>query len=175
MKHTRRGLARFAMASLAALALMGLAAPLWAGSADPTPETIVMTVTYEDGSGREMRELTLGEVMELPVSGFETSTVWTEGVQRFEGVWLEDLIAHLGLSEGTLELSALNEYLVDFQADEIPGSKALVAYRHNGKLMSAREKGPLWIVYPYDDGPEFQTELTFMSSIWQLDRIIALP
>lgn len=175
MKHTRRGLARFAMASLAALALMGPAAPLWAGSADPTPETIVMMVTYEDGSGREMRELTLGEVMELPVSGFETTTVWTEGVQRFEGVWLEDLIAHLGLSEGTLELSALNEYLVDFEADEIPGSKALVAYRHNGKLMSAREKGPLWIVYPYDDGPEFQTELTLMSSIWQLDRIIALP
>lgn len=175
MKHTRRGLARFAMASLAALALMGPAAPLWAGSADPTPETIVMTVTYEDGSGREMRELTLGEVMELPESGFETSTVWTEGVQRFEGVWLEDLISHLGLSEGTLELSALNEYLVDFQADEIPGSKALVAYRHNGKLMSAREKGPLWIVYPYDEGPEFQTELTYMSSIWQLDRIIALP
>ena len=65
----------------------------------------------------------------MPVSGFETSTVWTEGVQRFEGVWLEDLIAYLGLNEGTLELSALNEYLVDFQADEIPGSKALVAYR----------------------------------------------
>ena len=175
MKHTRRGLARFAMASLAALTLMGPAAPLWAGSADPTPETIVMTVTYEDGSGRDMRELTLGEVMELPVAGFETSTVWTEGVQRFDGVWLEDLIAHLGLSEGTLELSALNEYLVDFKADEIPGNKALVAYRHNGNLMSAREKGPLWIVYPYDEGPEFQTELTFMSSIWQLDRIVALP
>ena len=37
--------------------------------------------------------------------------------------------------------------------------------------MSVREKGPLWIVYPYDSNIAFQTETIYARSIWQLDRI----
>jgi hypothetical protein len=37
--------------------------------------------------------------------------------------------------------------------------------------MSLREKGPLWIIYPFDSSPEYQTELTYSRSIWQLNRI----
>ena len=33
---------------------------------------------------------------------------------------------------------------------------------------SRRDKGPLWIVFPYDSGAEYQTELVFGWSIWQL-------
>ena len=140
---------------------------------DPALE--VMTVTYEDGSDRAEQVLTLEDLMALPRNGFETETVWTEGKQRFDGVWLRDLVSSLEINEGLLELSALNEYLVEFNVDELPESKALVAYLHNGAPMSARSKGPLWVVFPYDEGPEFQTELTYMLSIWQLDRILVLP
>jgi hypothetical protein len=37
--------------------------------------------------------------------------------------------------------------------------------------MSLREKGPLWIIYPFDSSPEYQTELIYSRSIWQLNRI----
>ncbi len=37
--------------------------------------------------------------------------------------------------------------------------------------MSVREKGPLWIVYPYSSSPEFQNEVIYSRSIWQLNRI----
>ena len=40
--------------------------------------------------------------------------------------------------------------------------------------MSLRDKGPLWIVYPFDSNPSYSTEVTYARSIWQLDRIEVL-
>ena len=139
------------------------------------PGDVVLTVTYGDGSGRPKREITFAELLALPKAGFETTTVWTNGPQTFEGVWLADLVAELGVESGSMEMLALNDYLVDFEVDGLAERKALVAYRHNDELMSPRHKGPLWIVFPYDEGPQFRTEITYVSSIWQLDRIEVLP
>jgi hypothetical protein len=41
----------------------------------------------------------------------------------------------------------------------------------NGAEMSIRDKGPLWIVYPYDASDDFRSEVVYSRSIWQLDRI----
>ncbi|MGB1266126.1 MAG: oxidoreductase, partial [Nereida ignava] len=48
----------------------------------------------------------------------------------------------------------------------------IIAYKQNGSEMSRRRKGPLWIVYPYDDKKSYQTETVYSRSIWQLDRLI---
>jgi hypothetical protein len=48
---------------------------------------------------------------------------------------------------------------------------ALIAYAMDGKEMSVRYKGPLWIVYPYDSNANYRTEITYARSVWQLDRI----
>lgn len=175
MTQTRR---QFAAALIGGFAFSTASFAIAQTSAVTPPETeldaVVLEVFYEDGSDRASREMTLSELMALPVASFETTTVWTEGVQAFEGVWLEDVIAHFGLDQGVLELTALNEYAVTFEVAKIPGSKALVAFRHNGQFMSPRGKGPLWVVYPYDEDTEYQTELTFMESVWQLQTIVAL-
>ncbi len=47
----------------------------------------------------------------------------------------------------------------------------IIAYLQNGNPMSVRDKGPLWVIYPYDDNPDYQSEVTYSRSIWQLDRI----
>ena len=41
----------------------------------------------------------------------------------------------------------------------------------NGDVMLVRNKGPLWVVYPYDENPEYRSEVIYSRSIWQLDRI----
>jgi len=56
--------------------------------------------------------------------------------------------------------------------DAVPGG-AIVAYLNNGKRMTVREKGPLWIVYPYDKNEKFQTEEIYARSVWSLWKIIA--
>jgi hypothetical protein len=47
----------------------------------------------------------------------------------------------------------------------------IIAYENNGKEMTLRSKGPLWVVYPYDQSEDFRTEVTYSRSIWQLDRL----
>ena len=47
----------------------------------------------------------------------------------------------------------------------------IIAYRLNGDRMSVRDKGPLWVVYPYDSDQVYQTEVIYSRSIWQLYRI----
>jgi hypothetical protein len=47
----------------------------------------------------------------------------------------------------------------------------LLAFLMNGEPMSVRDKGPVWLVYPYDADAAFRTEQIYAWSIWQLDRI----
>jgi hypothetical protein len=36
--------------------------------------------------------------------------------------------------------------------------------------MSVRDKGPLWVIYPYDSD-DYRSEVIYSRSIWQLDRL----
>ncbi|WP_162651705.1 molybdopterin-dependent oxidoreductase [Lentilitoribacter sp. Alg239-R112] len=102
---------------------------------------------------------------------FETTTIWTEGVQSFEGVPLKTLLEDLKITDGMVLATAVNDYAVEIPISEISSSAPVIAYKQNGERMSLRDKGPLWLVYPYDAHPEFQTEVTYSRSIWQLNRI----
>lgn len=66
---------------------------------------------------------------------------------------------------------AVNDYAVEIPVESWPGTGPIVAYLNNGAPMSLRDKGPLWIVYPFDNTPDYQTEVVYSRSIWQLDRI----
>ena len=107
----------------------------------------------------------------LPTASFSTTTLWTRGVQEFEGVWLSSLLQELGLSEGNVTLQAINDYAVTEPIATFRQGGALVAYRRNGDIMQPRDKGPYWLVWNYDGDPEFRNEQIYALSIWQLDRI----
>ncbi|MFN3612976.1 MAG: molybdopterin-dependent oxidoreductase [Rubrimonas sp.] len=113
----------------------------------------------------------MDDLRAMPRTAFTTRTIWTEGEVRFEGVELAALVARLGLQGRDLRLSALNEYSVVVPAGDATPGGALIAYAVNGAPMSVRDKGPLWLVYPYDSDPAFRTESIYARSIWQLARI----
>ena len=100
-----------------------------------------------------------------------TTTIWTEGVQTFVGVELDDLLAAVGADGATLRAIAHNDYAVDIPVSDAQDGGPIIAYLRNGEVMSLRQKGPLWVIYPFDREPEYQTELIYSRSIWQLDRI----
>src|SRR5690606_39731214 len=87
----------------------------------------------------------------MPRSAIETTTPWTEGVQRFDGVLLSDLVARLGATGTRITARALNDYSYPFDLADAISRGALIADLTNGKQMSVRERGPLWIVFPLDD------------------------
>ncbi|WP_297778121.1 molybdopterin-dependent oxidoreductase [uncultured Roseovarius sp.] len=121
--------------------------------------------------GAEHHEFSLEDLKALPVSSFETTTIWTDGPQTFEGISLAALLAHLDVTEGTIKATAINDYSVTIPMSDATEDGAIIAYLNNDEPMSRRGKGPLWIVYPYDSDIEYQTETVYSRSIWQLDRL----
>ena len=107
----------------------------------------------------------------MPTESFETTTIWTEGAQSFTGVSLNTLLDQIGVDGQRLLASAINDYQVEIPVTDAIAGGPIVAYLRNGEPMSVRNKGPLWIVYPYDLNEDYQTETIYSRSIWQLDRI----
>lgn len=100
-----------------------------------------------------------------------TTTVWTEGEQEFEGVRLAAVLEAVCAEGGRVQAGALNDYRVRFPLDEMMLDGALIAYRRNGETMPLRDRGPLWIVFPWDDNAAYRTEEVYNRSVWQLERL----
>ncbi|MEP3847822.1 MAG: molybdopterin-dependent oxidoreductase [Paracoccaceae bacterium] len=114
----------------------------------------------------------MAALRDLPSEHVQTTTIWTQGEQSFEGVSLAVLLEHVGATGSTIRAVALNDYAISIPvADAIIGGP-IVAYTNNGKEMSIRDKGPLWMIYPFDDNEEYKSEEYYSRSIWQLERLV---
>lgn len=106
---------------------------------------------------------------------FTTTTIWTEGPHAFSGVPLSEILKHAGVQVGNVDLYAANDYVASLPLAEVEPDTPIVAYLLDGEPMSLRDKGPLWVVYPYDSDPKYQSETCYTRSVWQLVRIEAVP
>ena len=152
------------------------AAPLWANDlAAPTGEVILtvtglIDVTNVEGSA----QFDLNMLEELDSTIVETSTIWTEGTNVFQGVSLAVLVDRLGIEGSNLNATAINDYAVEIPLSDAVAGGPIVAYKMDGNTMSVRDKGPLWVIYPYDSNADYRSEVVYSRSIWQLDRIEAV-
>ena len=115
--------------------------------------------------------LDLADLRTLPETTFETSTIWTDGVHTFTGVALVDLMTELGVEDGTLVATAINDYAVEIPVSDAIEGGPIIACLMDGNEMRVRDKGPLWVIYPYDSDADYRTEVIYSRSIWQLDRL----
>ena len=138
----------------------------------PTNE-VVLTVSgqIERTNGDDSAQFDLAMLRALPRTGFSTSTIWTEGERRFDGVSLAALLKAIGAQGSRIVATALNDYSIEIPVQEMTSTLPIIAYELDGEEMSVREKGPLWIVYPYDSDSRYRSEKVYARSIWQLNRI----
>ena len=170
---------RKTISAFASLVFFGLYClmPSSASALDAARGPVVLTVSGEISvtNAGDTAEFDIEMLEQIGTVTFSTSTIWTEGLQTFTGVELATLLEALGADGATLRSSAINDYSVDIPASDAVEGGPIVAYLRNGEPMSIREKGPLWIIYPYDSSPDYQSELVYSRSIWQLDRIEVRP
>ncbi|SMX38242.1 molybdopterin-dependent oxidoreductase [Octadecabacter ascidiaceicola] len=117
-------------------------------------------------------ELSLADLDAMSQVTFETTTIWTNGVVTFSGVSLKALLETLGTNGDSIEMIALNDYSVTMPVSELATDAPIIATRMNGDVMSVRDKGPYWVVFPYDADPRLRTETVYSRSIWQLNRLV---
>jgi hypothetical protein len=109
----------------------------------------------------------------MPKATIATSTPWTDGVTTFEGVALGDVLKRVGATGTGLNLKALNDYAAPVPVADA-GLGAILAFRVNGAFISIREKGPLWLIYPFDEHPDLKREEIYSRAVWQIRSIDVL-
>ena len=151
-----------------------LTGPILANETLPQPQgEIILTVTGDIARTNQGDNAVfdLAMLRDLGEVRFQTSTPWTDGVHEYAGVSLHSLARTLGVSQGTLTATALNDYAAEIPISDAVEGGPILAYMQDGDEMSVREKGPLWLVYPYDQNETYQTDVVFSRSIWQLQHI----
>ena len=158
---------------LVALALLVLPSAAVAACLPPPRGEVVLRVSGAIGCtnvGEEAR-FDLALLKTLGMVRITTRTPWTEGEGLFEGVAAQRLMAVVRARGGMVRATALNDYVVDIPLEELVRHEVLIAWSLDGRPLTRRGRGPLWIVYPWSEHPELDTRLVRQHSVWQLDHL----
>jgi hypothetical protein len=139
----------------------------------PPRHPVVLTVTGAIGitnaPGRADFDLLAIELLGLV--GLTTWTPWTEGEIQFGGVWARRLMEAVRANGTEVDALALNDYEQTIPLEDFAKYDVLLATRVNGRPMRVRDKGPIWIVYPWSEHPELDDFETRKKSVWQLSAL----
>ncbi|WP_246659313.1 molybdopterin-dependent oxidoreductase [Rhizobium sp. FY34] len=105
----------------------------------------------------------------------KVKTPWTDGEPSFSGPLLRSVLDAAGANGETLLVKALNDYFAAVPASDARLLDTILATRLNGKPMSVRDKGPLFLIYPFDLDPALYNEKYFSRSVWQIKEIEVRP
>lgn len=149
---------------------IGLAGAGTARASDAKPEgPVVLTV---DGPGNAPAyRFDQAMLAALPQVEFTTTTLWTPEPMRFSGPTLLSVLQAAGAGPGRIVAAAANDYRVEIDRRTLGAEFPIVAHMINGRPFGLRERGPLWIMYPFDGRPELRTETIYAQSIWQLTKL----
>ena len=100
-----------------------------------------------------------------------THTPWHDGAVTFEGVSARALMKNVGAKGDHVAIAALDNYSVSVPLADFDDHGVVFAYKLNGKPMSVEDKGPLFLIYPFDAEPALANETYYSRSIWQIARI----
>jgi hypothetical protein len=161
LRSARLGLMAVALWSAAALAL------------DKPAGKVVLTISGAVGLANSGTNAVFDMAMleKLPQKSFTTQTPWYPKPVTFTGPLLRDVLAAAGAKGGKIVAVALNDYKTDIPFDDATKFDPIVARLLDNKPMSIREKGPLFIVYPFDTAAELRTEMYYNRSAWQLSSL----
>ena len=114
----------------------------------------------------------LEQLESLGLTEISTESPWTDGMATFQGVPISALAKHLGASGTDVQLLALDDYTVMIPINDFDTYGPILATRRDGLPMKIRDKGPIWVIYPWTDTPEIQNEAYYAKSIWQVSRMV---
>lgn len=160
-------------------AILGHAIAAEAGAQPlPAPQgqvilTLSGAISNTNGDGHARFDQAMIE--SLPQRQTLTQTPWFEGPQEFSGPRLSDLLDVVGAAGSALRVVAINDYAATLPWSDIESVPVILAVRHNGATMSVRDKGPLFVIYPFDEYPALRNEVHFSRSVWQVTAIEILP
>jgi len=142
---------------------------------EPPQGPVVLTLRGRGigaSNGVEQAAFDMAMLERLPQQRIVTETPWYNKPRAFSGPLLRAVLAAAGAAGGErARLVALNDYRVDMPLDDARQHDVIVARLLDDKPMSVREKGPLFVMYPFDREPQLRNSQYFSRCVWQLKAI----
>lgn len=137
---------------------------------------VVLTVTGRIGirNASQQAEFDMDMLAALPQQSFSTKTPWYPEARKFTGPLLRDVLAAVDAQGQNLRAVALNDYKVDLPLGDALKFNLVLARLLDDKPMPVREKGPLFLIYPFDADETLRSERYYSRSAWQLKAIDVL-
>lgn len=107
----------------------------------------------------------------LPQQKMTVETPWYKTAQTFEGPLFRDVLKATGAKGKKLYVVALNDYAAEIPLADLEKHDVILARKIDGKVLNIRDKGPLFIMYPFDKKPELRTKDIYSRCVWQVNRI----
>lgn len=98
-------------------------------------------------------------------------TPWTTGEITFAGPLFRAVLNAAGARGSKLKVIALNDYSAEMPFEDATRLDTILATRMNGAVMSVRDKGPIFLIYPFDKDRSLYNEKYFSRSVWQIKAI----
>jgi len=162
---------RRALLQAAAGVVLGASAPAMA--LEKPSSRVVLTISGRLRSPNDgtVANFDMPMLERLPQSHFTTQTPWYAQPRKFSGPLLRDVLAAAGAHGTMLRAVALNDYWVEIPFEDSARHDVLVARLLDDKPMAVRDKGPLFVIYPFDARPELRSPVYYSRSAWQLRAI----
>lgn len=140
----------------------------------PIPEgQVILTLSgnIQNTQDGHTARFDLEQLKKLPSKTFNLQTRWDDEAHEYHGPLLSSILEHVGAKGSVLKLTALNDYSIEIDKPYIDKYQPILAWKSDGKTMSVRNKGPLWLLLPHDKYPELNDEFHTGRMIWQLSHI----
>jgi len=152
---------------LIALSILFLSFP-FSGNAE---EAMLKISGKTDMTANGSLQLNLSQFEAIGLTTVVTKTPWHKETTTFSGVSGKALLQYLGAKSTEVEAIALNDYKVTIPVSDLSNTGLIFATRKNGVPMSIRDKGPIFIIYPFDTSQNLNNEVIYGRSIWQLKAL----
>jgi len=166
-------LCRVALALVLSLALGALTtARADVGLPQPKgPVVLVITGDIARSNGPNRASFDLDMLKQIGMTSLVTSTPWTEGTSKFEGVLARDVLHYVGARSDHITAISMNDYLVEIPIKDFLDHDVIFALKRDGKFLGVRDMGPVLIVYPFDRDASLWTESVFTRCVLQLSAV----
>jgi len=138
----------------------------------PTP--VLQVYQSSDQPTRSTRlasEWDMSGLKALPQRSFTTHTPWYQQPVTFTGPLVRDVLNASKVSGVTITAMALDEYKSRIPLSDVNKFDVILAHSINGEPLNPKNKGPLFIVYPFDSKKQLQSVLYYQRSVWQLKSL----
>ncbi len=160
---------------LATGALMGLllsTAAFADGLAAPTGDVVLhVTGKISKTNNGDAADFDMAMLEALAGRTTTTATPWYDAAKTFSGPLGSALLEAVGASGTTLKVLALNDYASEIPVSDFTQYPVILATKLDGEAMSIRDKGPIFVIYPFDEMPDLNNETYYGRSAWQVKSI----